>query len=153
MATYTLDDLVDAVHDDIAAAASLARDESQAQDEITEGIHDYPLLMTWIAENLGTSFESDTDRLSLSGRHSVKEYLIHSDLYVEQRAHVGQAMGQLLETINEIEDILDTRAYPLFSRDYITSFRWAWRQVTFEYGGALYTGARFSIVVRAGTQI
>ena len=152
MATYTLDDLVNGVHDTLAAASSLTRGQSQAKDEITEGIHDYPLLQTWLAENMGTSYESETDRLTLSGTHSVKEYLIYSDLYVEQGAHVGQAMGQLLETINEIEDILDTQTYDLFDQDYITSMRWSWRQVSFEYGGVLYAGARFSITVRAGTQ-
>jgi hypothetical protein len=128
------------------------RDQSQAADEITEGIHDYPLLQTWMAENTGTDWTGETDRETLSGKHSIKEYLIHSDLYVEQRAHVGQAMGQLLETLNEHEDILDDLSYPLFGLSFVTSFRWSWRHVTFEYGGVQYTGARFSITVRAGTQ-
>ena len=153
MATYTLDALVNGVHDTLAAAASLVRDESQAEDEITEGIHDYPLLQTWMAENAGTDYTGDTDRVTLSGRHSIKEYLIHSDLYVEQRAHVGQAMGQLLVSLNEMEDILDDLSYPLFGLNFVTSFRWSWRQVTFEYGKVLYTGARFFITVRCGTTI
>jgi len=152
MATYTLDNLLNGVHDTLAAAASLVRDQSQAADEITEGIHDYPLLQTWMAENTGTDWTGETDRVTLSGTHSIKEYLIYSDLYVEQRAHVAQAMGALLATINEIEDILDTQTYNLFSLNYVTSMRWSWRHVTFEYGGVQYTGARFSITVRAGTQ-
>jgi len=152
MALYTLDELVNGVHNIVAAAASLERDQSQAADEITEGIHDYPLLMTWMAENQGTSRDSETDRITLTGKHSVKEYLIYSDLYVEQRAHVGQAMGQLLGTLNEIEDILDNQGCPPFGLDFLTSFRWSWRQVTFEYGGVKYTGARHSIIVRAGSQ-
>jgi hypothetical protein len=151
MATYTLDQLVNGVHDALAAAASLVRDQSQAADEITEGIHDWPLLQTWLAENTGTDYTGDTDRVTLSGKHSVKEYLIYSDLYVEQRAHVGQAMGALLVTINEIEDILDTQTYRLFGLSFVTSMRWSWRQVTFEYGGVAYTGARFSVTVRCGT--
>lgn len=153
MAIYTLDQLVNGVHDTLAAASSLVRDQSQAEDEITEGIHDYPLLQTWMAENLGTDYTGDTDRVTLSGEHSIKEYLVHSDLYIEQRAHVGEAMGQLLVTINEIEDILDTQSYSLFGLNFVTSMRWSWRQVTFEYGGALYTGARFFITVRCGTTI
>jgi hypothetical protein len=152
MATYTLDGLVNGVHDTRAAAASLVRDESQAEDEITEGIHDWPLLQTWMAENTGTDWTGETDRVTLSGRHSVKEYLIHSDLYVAQRAHVGEAMGKLLSTVNEIEDILDAQSYDLFGLDYVTSMCWSWRQVTFEYGGVKYTGARFSVTVRAGSK-
>lgn len=152
MATYTLDDLVNGVHDALAAAASLTRDQSQAEGEITEGIHDYPLLQTWVAENTGTDWTGETDRVTLSGKHSVKEYLIHSDLYVQQRAHVGEGMGQLLETINEIEDILDIQTYDLFDLDYITSMRWSWGHVTFDYGGVKYIGARFVITVRTGTQ-
>jgi hypothetical protein len=153
MATYTLDELLNGVHDTLAAASSLVRDESQAEDEITEGIHDWPLLQTWMAENTGTDWTGETDRVTLSGKHSVKEYLLYSDLYVEQRAHVGQAMGKLLYVINEFEDILDTQSYNLFGLDYVTSMRWSWRQVTFEYGGVKYTGARFSITVRAGSKI
>jgi hypothetical protein len=151
MATYTLDELVNGVNDALAAAASLVRDQSQAEDEITEGIHDWPLLQTWLAENVGTDYTGDTDRVTLSGKHSIKEYLVNSDLYVEQRAHVGQAMGTLLSTVNEIEDILDTQTYSLFGLDFVTSMRWSWRQVTFEYGGVSYTGARFAITVRCGT--
>lgn len=151
MAVYTLDDLVNGVHDALAAAASLVRDQSQAEDEITEGIHDYPLLQTWANSNTGTDWPGETDRQTLSGKHSLKEYVIYSDLYVEQRAHVGQAMGQLLETINEMENILDTQTYSLFGKDYVTSMRWSWDGVTFEYGGVQYAGARFSVTVRAGS--
>jgi len=151
MAVYTLDNMVNGVHDAIAAAASLVRDQSQAADEFTEGIHDYPLIQTWAAENTGTDWTGATDRITLNGKHSIKEYLIYCDLYQEQRAHIGQAMGNLLETINEIEDILDDQGCPPFGLDYVTSFRWSWRHVAFDYGGVMYAGARFSITLRTGT--
>ena len=150
MATYNLGELVDAVETTLSTAASLGR--SQTYDEITEAVQDWPLLQVYPEENLGTDFTGDTDRVTLSGKHSIKEYLIYADLYARQRSHIGEDMGQLVETINELEDILDDLSYPLFGRDEVTSFRWSWRRVVFTYGGVDYVGARFSIVVRAGSQ-
>ncbi|KPJ77283.1 MAG: hypothetical protein AMJ81_00030 [Phycisphaerae bacterium SM23_33] len=150
MAVYTLDALLDAIEGIMDDAASLVR--SQTYDELTEGIHDYPLLQVYPEENTGTDWTGETDRVTLSGKHSVKEYTVHADIYARQRSHIAEDMKKCVDVANETEDILDNLSYPLFGLACVTSFRWSWRRVVFEYGGVKYMGARFVIVVRAGTQ-
>lgn len=150
MALYTLDELVDGIETVLSAAASLVR--SQTYDEITEGITEYPLLQVYLEENSGTDFTTNTDRITLTGKHSIKEYTVHADVYARVRANIGQDMGQLTTTINEIEDILDNQGCPPFDLDFLTSFRWSWRRVVFRYNNVDFVGARFMITVRCGTQ-
>jgi hypothetical protein len=157
---YILGDIVDSIETTLSAAASLRR--SQSYDELTEGIHEYPTLQVYPSSNTGSSWNSQTDRLTFGGpvptggvveKHvSVKEYIIHADLYARQRSHINEDMEQLVDTINELEDILDTQEYPYFGRDDLYSWRWSWNQVTFEYAGVMYLGARFIITVRAGAE-
>lgn len=151
MATYTLDALLDGIHDTLAVAASLVR--TQKYDELSEGMQDYPTLQVYPEENTGTDWGTDTDRITLKksgyGR-SAKEYSINADLYAHQLGTIAEDMAQLVTTINEFEDILDMQDYPLFGLDFVQSFRWSWRRVVFDYGGVDYIGARFSIVVRCG---
>lgn len=150
MATYTLDELIDTIEAALSTAASLKR--SQTYDELSEGIPgDCPLLQVYPEENTGTDAITATDRQTLSGKHSIKEYLIHADLYAQQRRHIGEDMRSLVTAINELEDILDTRTYDLFGLSYVMSFRWHWRRVTFVYGAVEYVGARFFLTVRTGS--
>ena len=156
MGTYVLGTVVKAVATTLSAAASLKR--TQQYDEISEGMQDSPTLQVWPAGNTGTSWNSQTDRLTFRGpigadpaaQHSVKEYTIHADVYCRQRAHINEDMAQVVTTVNEIEDILDDLAYPLFGLGSMYSFRWSWNYVTFDYGGVMYVGARFVITVRMG---
>jgi hypothetical protein len=154
MATYTLDELCDGIHDTLAAAASLVRTEKY--DEISEGMQDYPTLQVYPEENTGASWETETDRITLAkssyGR-STKEYIVHADLYAHQLGTIAEDMAQLVTTINEFEDILDMQDCPIFSLDFVQSFRWSWRRVVFEYGGVPYIGARFIITVRCGSDM
>ena len=151
MAVYVLGDIVDAIETTLSAAASLRR--SQSYDELTEGVQrgDAPLLQVYPEENPGTSGHSETDRISFSGAHSVKRYVIFADLYAKQRSNIGEDMKQLVDTINELEDILDSQTYPVFGSDYILSFRWLWGRVVFDYAGVNFMGARFQILVEVGT--
>jgi hypothetical protein len=154
MAVYTLDELVDGIETVLSAAASLQTGvggRSQTYDELTEGMNQTPTLQVYPEENLGTDFTGSTDRATLSGKHSFKEYTIIADYYANQRANIGEDMGRLVTGINELEDILDTQTYPLFNLDFVTSFRWSWNRVTFDYGGASFVGARFRLIVRCGT--
>ena len=148
MSTYTLDELIDGIETVLSAAPSLVR--SQTYDELTEGIHEYPLLQVYPEENPGTDWATNTDRITLTGVHSLKEYIIHADLYARARSHIAEDMKQLVDSINELEDILDTQGCPPFDLDFVRSFRWSWSRVTFRYGDVDYVGARFRITVRCG---
>ena len=159
MGTYVLGTVVKAVGTALFAAASLRR--TQQYDQITEGMQDYPTLQVWPVSNTGTSWNSQTDRLTFGGpvgpdlaiqKLSVKEYLIYADLYVQQRAHIGESMSKLVATIDELENILDTQPCPPFGLDSLFSFQWRWDHATFDYGNVLYVGARFIITIRMGVE-
>lgn len=157
MGTYILGDIVKAIGTTLGAAASLRRTEQY--DGLTEGIHEYPLLQVYPAGMTGSSWGSQTDRSTFKGpvggvvvHHSEKEYTIHADLYARQRSHIDEDMEQLVDTVNEFEDILDTQECPFFGRSDLYSFHWSWQQVTFDYGGVGFLGARFIITVRAGVE-
>jgi len=156
MATYSLGDIIDSVETTLSAAASLKR--SQSYDELMPGVHEVPLLQVWPASCDPVSFGSQTDRLTLGDRsegegHSVKEYVIHGDLYGDTRGgrNIGESMKRLVTAINEMENILDTQKYPLFGNSNLLSMTWRWEFVTFTYGKVEYCGARFYVTVRAGT--
>lgn len=154
MAVYTLDELIDGIEIVLSAALSLTFAEggrSQTYNELTEGMNQTPTLQVYPEENLGTDFTGGTDRATLSGKHSFKEYTIIADYYANQRTDIGQDMGRLVTGINQLEDILDDQSYPLFNLNFVTSFRWSWTRVTFDYGGADFVGARFRLTVRCGT--
>ena len=155
MATYTIADLIVAIAATLGAASSLVRTQYAGTtadgSRLTEGMDDVPLLQVYPEANTTTDWTGETDRVSLSGKHSIKEYLIHADLLARQRSHIDEDMAQLVTSIDELEDILDTQVYPLFGRSYITSFQWSWHRVVFRYANIDYVGARFVLVIRTGT--
>ena len=158
MGTFLLSTLLNAVKTYLGAAASLSR--TDGYNELTEGIHEAPTLQIWPVRNSGTDWTGQTDRLTLgasvlgqggggAAKSSAKEYLIYADLYAEVRgASLGEAMMTMVTGIEELEEILDRMAYPLFGLDDVLSFRWDWEHVTFDYGKVRYVGARFKIWVR-----
>ena len=158
MGTFYLSTLLDAVKTTLEAAASLAR--TDGYDELTEGMHEAPTLQIWPVRNSGTDWTGQTDRLTLGAnvlgqggggayKSSVKEYLIYADLYAEVRgASLGEAMVAMVASIEELEEILDRMAYPLFGLADVLSFRWDWEHVTFDYGKVKYVGARFKLWVK-----
>lgn len=157
MAIYTLADLILAIATTLGAAPSLTRTEyagsTAAGTRPTEGMSDFPTLQVYPEANTTTDWTGETDRVTLSGKHSIKEYQIRADLYVRQRSHIDEDMAALVIGIDEFENILDTQTYPLFNRLYITSYQWSWSRVTFRYGHVDYVGARFVLVVRCGTEV
>lgn len=148
--SYNLGDIVDGIESTLSAAPSLIRTESY--NELTEGIHDYPMLQVYPEANIGTSRDSETHKLTLQTKHTIKEYTIHADLYAHVRGNIGEDMERLVDAIDDIEDILDAQQCDPFGVESIISFRWSWNRVVFTYGGFDYVGARFLLTVRAGKE-
>lgn len=150
-------DLILAIATALGAAPSLLRTQYAgalaAGTRLTEGMQDYPTLQIYPEANTTTDWTGETDRISLSGKHSVKEYVIHADLLARPRSHIDEDMAQVVISANELEDILDTMTYPLFARAYILSFQWSWHWVVFSYAGVKYAGARFVLTIRAVMEI
>lgn len=164
MAVYTIADLILAIATTLGAAPSLTRTQyagtTAAVSRLAEGAEDLPLLQVYPEANTTTDWTGETDRVTLSGKHSIKEYVIHADLLARQRSQIDEDMAQLVTSIDEFENILDNQKYQnvpggagLFGRLYITSFQWSWHRVVFAYGGVDYVGARFVLTVRCGTEI
>lgn len=164
MAVYTIADLILAIATTLGAAPSLTRTQyagtTAAVSRLTEGAEDVPLLQVYPEANTTTDWTGETDRITLDGKHSIKEYVIHADLLARQRSHIDEDMAQLVASIDEFENILDTQVYQnvpggagLFGRLYITSFQWSWHRVVFDYAGVGYVGARFPLVIRCGTEV
>jgi len=157
MAVYTIADLILAIATTLGAAPSLTRTQyagvTAAISRLTEGAEDIPLLQVYPEANTTTDWTGQTDRISLNGKHSIKEYTIHADLLARQRSQMDEDMAQLVTSIDEFEAILDTQAYPLFGRIYVTSYQWSWHRVVFRYANVDYMGARFVLVIRCGTEI
>lgn len=152
----TLAQIVDAIEDTLDEATTLVR--SQSYDELTEGIHDLPLLQVYPETQTGVSVGAETDRMTFGGAGGEedtpardKEYIIHADYYARQRSHIGEDMAALVNGIDAMENVLEAvNVKPYFSLEGIKAFSWFWTRVAFQYGDpqVRYVGARFEIRVR-----
>jgi len=144
----TIAQICDAIETALGAATGLARSESY--DELTDGIHDLPMLQVYPESGNQDAFTS-TDRTTFRGGVRQTGIMIHADLYAQQRAHIGEDMKALVDSIDAITNIFEAQdTKPYFDLEGIKAFRWRWERVTFVYGDPqlTYVGARFYIEVR-----
>jgi hypothetical protein len=125
---------------------------SQSYDELTESITDDRFLQIYPEEQLDTSVDSETQKMTLGGTPYIQEdIVVNVDYYARQRSHIGEDMGLLVSGIDEIRANLKTQNCDNpFGLTGIANFIWSWRRVIFEYGGPeqKYIGARFRLVLR-----
>ena len=148
MAVYSLGDLSKAIGTTLSAAACVQRLEQY--DELTEGMPDRGTLQVYPDQNIGTSFDSDTHKLTIKTKHTIKEYIIICDFYVRPRSQIAEGMDEFVDAVDDFENILDVQDCPNFGRGEIRSFRWNWDRVIFEYAGAQYVGLRIYVTIRVG---
>lgn len=148
MAVYSLGTLVKAIGTTLSAAAVVQRLEQY--DGLTEGMPDKGTLQVYPDQNIGTSFDSDTHKLTLKTKHSIKEYVVLADFYVRPRSQIAEGMDEFVDAVDDFEDILDVQDCPNFGRPEIRSFHWNWDRVLFEYGAELYVGLRMFVTIRVG---
>jgi len=150
VAVYSLGTLSKAIGTTLAAAAVVAAGRLQQYDGLTEGMPDRGTLQVYPDQNIGTSFDSDTHKLTLATKHTIKEYNILADFYVRPRSQIAEGMDEFVQAVDDFEDILDAQDCPKFGRPEIRSFRWAWDRVIFEYASEQYVGLRITITIRVG---
>jgi len=147
--SITIAQICDAIETTLATATTVKRSESY--NELVDGIQDQPLLQVYWESTL-QSPPGSTDRYSFGGGgNPIRQswITIHADYFAEQLAHLGQAMGSLVDGIDAITNVLEGQDQkPYFDLDGIKAFSWEANRVNFEYSGALYVGARFIIQVR-----
>lgn len=143
----TLGQTCDAIETTLGAATTVNRADSY--DELTEGVHDLPLLQVY-PENGTQDIGGATDRTTFQAVVRQTEFTIHADYYAAARGtSIGEEMGRLVDGIDAITNILEGQDQkPYFGLEGIRAFSWRWDRVTFDYGGVAYVGARFTIIVR-----
>ena len=143
----TLGQIVDAIESTLDDATTLVR--SQSYDELTEGIHDTPLLQVY--PQSGSQDPSGTaDRTTFSAGVRQTEVIVHADYYAAERgAGIGEEMARLVDGIDAMTNVIEGQdEKPYFGLTGIKGFSWRWDRVTFDYGGVNYVGARFMITLR-----
>jgi hypothetical protein len=150
--TVTLHQIVDAVETTLGTAAGLA--VSETFDELTEGVHDRALLQVYPESVMPVDANTRDDRIASQRGVAITEFVIHADLYAQQRTSIGEDMAALVPLIDAITARLEAqKRSPLFGLSVggvnpIKSFKWYWTRVVFEYAGAQHMGARFVINLR-----
>lgn len=142
----TYQQMCDAIESYLAAATSLVR--TQSYDELTEGMQDTPTIQVYPEACDPVSAGSGTQTFALRGGVIQEVHTIHVDYYARQRSHIGQDMAALVGGIDEIVTLLEETGCPPFGLEGIKNFQWSWRRVVFDYGGAAYMGARFTLTLR-----
>jgi len=154
--TVTLHQILDAIETTLSTATGLQ--VSETFDELTEGVHDRALLQVYPDSVMPVDANARNDRTALNRGVAITEFVIHADLYAQQRTSIGEDMAALVPLIDAITARLEAQqGSPLFGltisaggKTYnpIKSFKWSWSRVIFEYAQAQYMGARFIISVR-----
>ena len=144
----TLGQILNAIEATLATATTVNRSESY--DELTEGIHDFPMLQVY--PEAGTQDPGGgTDRTTFRGGVRQTEFTIHVDYYARQRSHIGEDMSALVDGIDALQNVFeaqDTKSY--FGLAGIRAFKWSWSRAVFTYGdpNVSYMGARFVLTIR-----
>ena len=148
MAKITLAQMLNAVETTLSAA--LTTGQSQAYDQLTEGVNDLPTLQVY-PEDANQDAQYATDRTTFQAGCRQTSQTIFADYYARQRSHIGEDMKALVDGIDAITDIFEAQDHlPLFGLVGIKNFHWSWQRVVFTFGDeqVKYMGARFTIVLR-----
>lgn len=144
----TLAQICDAIESTLGAASTVA--VSQSYNELTEGVHDFPLLQVYPEAGSQDPY-GGTDRTTMQGGVRQTEFTIHADYYARQRSHIGENMDAVVDGVDALQVILDGQDHQPFGLGSSNvSFRWEWTRALFTYGDPQlsYVGARFIITVR-----
>jgi len=145
LATVTVGELCNAIEDTLGQATTLQR--SQSYDELTEGLHDFPVLQVYPASG-NTDAKGQADRRTFRGGVRTGYYVFHADYHACPRSEIGENMNTVVDGIDAMEAILlaqDTKPY--LGHEAIKSFHYDWEYVNFEYAGQKTVGVRFRIGV------
>ena len=144
--SITITQIAEAIESTLSAATGLTY--TQAPDELTEGMQNWPLLQVyWDESTQDPSGNTDRTTFKAGVRQTVMTFF--ADLYVRPRSHIGEDIGALLPLIDAIQDVMEQQnTRPYFGLEGIQAFSWSAKRVVFAYGGAEYIGARLTIEIR-----
>ena len=142
----TIAQMADALTTTLGAAATVARAESY--DELTEGIHDYPMLQVYW-QGTANDVSGNDDRTTYRGGVRQKEYTFYCDYYARPRSELAEDNAAVTNGADALEAVLEVQnTKPYFGLAGIKAFRWTGERVAFDYGGTLYAGCRYVLTLR-----
>jgi len=145
----TFGEICDGIAATFEADADLELVRVQSYKEITEGIQpgDCPLLQVYPED--GTIDETGrTDRTTFGGGVRQKMLRVNCDFYARQRSHIGEGIGESVDLIDKIVDVLEGQdRKPYFGVSGIQAWSVTWNRVMFDYAGARYPGTRFVLTI------
>lgn len=117
---------------------------TQDADQLTEGMQDLPTLQVYWENLSADARANNADRTTFGKGVVVTRLTFHADIYVRQRAHIGEDMAAVLELASAVNDVLEAQtAKPYFGLAGIQAFSYTAERVTFDYGKVSYAGIRF----------
>jgi hypothetical protein len=147
----TIGQICDAIAAVVATSPGIQ--DVQSYNQITEGMQDNMVAQVY-PESAEVSWQSDTDTITFCGGVQAMNMIVRVDLIGDERAHVGQNWGDVIDVASALHDTLaaegnctDGRC-PHFGLNGIQSFRFTWQRVLFTYATALHVGVRFELEIR-----
>jgi hypothetical protein len=143
----TIAQICDAITAVVGSVSAVTR--TQSYNELTEGINnaDTPLAQVYW-QDLGMSVPGSTDRATFKAGRRNKQMTFRVDLHASQRGHLGQNVGDAVDTFDLILTALEAqKEKPYFALAGIQAWSLTAERVTFVYAEASYIGFRANITI------
>lgn len=146
MTEITITQIVQAIADTIDTEPTVKQVQSGLT--LSESIQNQPVVQVyWEDENIDAASQNDRTTFKAGVRQS--ELTINADVYVRQRAHIGEDMAAVMTLAEAVRNTLAAQKIaPFFNLEGIKSYHWRAERVTFEYADVKYAGIRFIITIR-----
>lgn len=149
MTTITIQQMCEAVRDTLKVAAHLKK--AQTYRELSEGIHDTPLLQVYWESLEQDTMNTSADRTTFKGGGRQTEVVIYGDLYARPRSDLAEGMDKTAVVGEEFITILEAQdTKPYFGLVGIKAFHWRLERAIFSYGNeeTKFDGARLILTLR-----
>jgi hypothetical protein len=149
MTTITIRQMCEAVQTTLGAAAHLKK--TQTYRELSEGIHDTPLLQIYWESLEQDTVNTGTERTTFRGGTRQTEVVIYCDLYARPRSDLAEGMDKTAVVGEELITILEAQdTKPYFGLTGIKAFHWRMERAVFSYGNeeTKFDGARLILTMR-----
>ena len=144
--SITLAEICDGIKDGFSSAANLR--VSQSYDELTEGIHDFPLMQVYPSRGHADAANAN-DRTTFSGGIRQTEFVIVADIYVSPMADIAEDMADTVALIDQLWDLCeDQTSADFFDITGCRSWNWSFDYATLIYAGISYRGVRWTFTIR-----
>ena len=148
MAQTTLEAILRGIREVLLTPATIDIVQLAGEGDIEEGVAETPTIQVYPTEG-------DSQTFTFSARVQSHDLTVTVDIYVSERANIGEDLQNVVRIADEMIDVLQdeqekgTTASPLFDLvdttdgPIIKNLNWRWEFVSFEYANIRYVGIRF----------